>query len=205
MHKTDKTIFEKQGERGKIYMVTYIEISMKGFAYTERLWIFFEWKHVVEEIWNVFIANIYYFEWYWRIHNQMFTFSECKDVLTGLCTSQPIAVVALSTAPVRQPRAPSAGAPTVCPLAPHPPAPQQLPLACQAGSSWEACPALPYTSNTRSLATTLDQGWSKLGDIEYSSKHPILTLNIIPITTSPNLNILPPVNFFLPTTKKYLS
>ena len=68
---------------------------------------------------------------------QIFTFSECKDDLTGLFTSQPIAVVALSTAPACRPRAPSAGAPTLCPLAPHPPAPQQLQLACQAGSSRE--------------------------------------------------------------------
>ena len=29
MHKTDITILEKYGERDKIYMVTYIEISMK--------------------------------------------------------------------------------------------------------------------------------------------------------------------------------
>ena len=67
----------------------------------------------------------------------MFTFSECKDDLTCLFTSQPIAVVALSTAPLCWPRAPSAGAPTLCPLTPHPSAPQQLPLACQAGSSRE--------------------------------------------------------------------
>ena len=50
---------------------------------------------------------------------QIFTFSECKDDLTGLFTSQPITVVALSTAPACRPRAPSAGAPTLCPLAPH--------------------------------------------------------------------------------------
>ena len=66
---------------------------------------------------------------------QIFTFSECKDDLTGLFISQPIAVVTLSTAPACRPRAPSAGAQTFCPLAPHPPAPKQLPLACQARSS----------------------------------------------------------------------
>ena len=65
---------------------------------------------------------------------QIFTFSESKDGLTGLFTSQPITVVALSTAPACRPRAPSAGAPRLCPLAPHPPALQQLPLSCQAGS-----------------------------------------------------------------------
>ena len=73
---------------------------------------------------------------------QIFTFSECKDDLTGLFTSQPIAVVALSTAPAGRPRAPSAGAPTLCPTAPCPLAPQQLPLACQAASrpeSGQAC------------------------------------------------------------------
>ena len=52
--------------------------------------------------------------------------------LTGLFTSQPITVIALSTAPACRQRAPSAGAATLCPLAPHPPSPQQLPLACQA-------------------------------------------------------------------------
>ena len=57
----------------------------------------------------------------------IFTFSECKDDLTGLFTSQPIAVVALSTGPVCWPNAPP-----LCPLAPHPPA-LQLPPACQAG------------------------------------------------------------------------
>ena len=67
----------------------------------------------------------------------IFTFSKCKDDLTGLFTSQPITVVALSTAPAFRPRDPSAGAPTLCPLALHPPGPQQLPLACQAGISWE--------------------------------------------------------------------
>ena len=41
----------------------------------------------------------------------IFTFSECKDDWTGLFTSQPITVVALSTAPACQQRAPSAGAP----------------------------------------------------------------------------------------------
>ena len=65
---------------------------------------------------------------------QIFTFLECKDDLNGLLTSQPITVVALSTAPA------SAGAITLCPLAPHPPAPQQLPQACQAGSSREPSP-----------------------------------------------------------------
>ena len=69
---------------------------------------------------------------------QIFTFSESKDDLTGLFTSQPITVVALSTAPACRPRAPSAGAKTLCLLAPHPTAPQQLPLACQAGSSRES-------------------------------------------------------------------
>ena len=49
-----------------------------------------------------------------------------KASLTDLLTSQPIAVVALSTASVCRPRAPSAGAPTLCPPAPHPLAPQQL-------------------------------------------------------------------------------
>ena len=29
MHKTEVTIFEKKGERGQIYMVIYIKISMK--------------------------------------------------------------------------------------------------------------------------------------------------------------------------------
>ena len=67
----------------------------------------------------------------------IFTFSECKDDLTGWFTSQPIAVVALSTASVCRPRAPSAGAPTLCPAAPRPLAPQQLPLACQAASRLE--------------------------------------------------------------------
>ena len=38
---------------------------------------------------------------------------------------------------VSRPRAPSSGAPTLCPLAPHSQAPQQLPLACQAGISRE--------------------------------------------------------------------
>ena len=84
-----------------------------------------------------FSANIYYFEWYWRILNQIFTFSECKDDLTSLFTSQPIAVVALSTASVCRPRAPSAGAPTLCPPAPCPLAPQKVPLACQAASRLE--------------------------------------------------------------------
>ena len=84
----------------------------------------------------------------------IFTFSKCKDDLTGLFTSQPITVVAHSTAPVCRPRAPFAGATTVCPLAPHLAAPQQLPLACQAASSREratlvSCPALPFTSFTR--------------------------------------------------------
>ena len=46
--------------------------------------------------------------------------------LTGLLTSQPIAVVALSTASACRPRAPSAGAQIICPPAPHPLAPQQL-------------------------------------------------------------------------------
>ena len=67
----------------------------------------------------------------------IFTFSKCKNYLTGLFTSQPFAVVALSTAPVCRLRAPSGGTPTVCPLAPHPAAPQQLPLAYQAESSRE--------------------------------------------------------------------
>ena len=79
------------------------------------------------------------------------TFLECKDDLTRLFTSQPIAVVALSTASVCQPRTPSAGAPTLCPPAPRPLAPQQLPLACQAASRLEpgqvaSCLALPYTT-----------------------------------------------------------
>ena len=65
------------------------------------------------------------------------TFLECEDDLTRLFTSQPIAVVALSTASVCQPRTPSAGAPTLCPPAPRPLAPQQLPLACQAASRLE--------------------------------------------------------------------
>jgi hypothetical protein len=63
---------------------------------------------------------------------QIFTFPECKDDYTGLFTSQPIIVVALSTAPACRPRSPSVGAPRLCPLAP-----QQLQLACQAGSSCE--------------------------------------------------------------------
>jgi len=84
----------------------------------------------------------------------IFIFQSAKINLTGLFTSQPIAVVALSTAPVCRLRAPSAGAPAVCPLDLHPAAPQQLPLACQAASSHErarlaSCPALPYTSITR--------------------------------------------------------
>ena len=79
------------------------------------------------------------------------TFLECEDDLTRLFTSQPIAVVALSTASVCQPRTPSAGAPTLCPPAPRPLAPQQLPLACQAASRLEpgqvaSCLALPYTT-----------------------------------------------------------
>ena len=61
----------------------------------------------------------------------------CKDDLTGLFISQPIVVVALSTAPACGPRSPSAGALMLCTLAPHPPAPQQLQLACQAESSRE--------------------------------------------------------------------
>ena len=68
---------------------------------------------------------------------KIFTFSECKDDLTSWFTAQSIVVVALSTASVCRPRAPSAGAPTLCPLAPHPPAPQHLPLACQAASRLE--------------------------------------------------------------------
>ena len=47
---------------------------------------------------------------------QNFTFSECKDDLTGVFTSQPIAVVDLLTAPVSRLRAPSTGAPSLCPL-----------------------------------------------------------------------------------------
>ena len=87
------------------------------------------------------------------------TFSECKDDFVCLFTSQPIAVVALSTAPVCRPRAPSAGAPTRCPLAPHPPAPQQLPLACKAGSSREpgqACQLPGLALHLQHWATTLD-------------------------------------------------
>ena len=72
-----------------------------------------------------------------KLHYRNFSFSECKDDLTCLFTSKPIAVVALSTAPAGRLRAPSVGAPTLGPLAPHPPAPQQLPISCQAGSSWE--------------------------------------------------------------------
>ena len=70
---------------------------------------------------------------------QNVTFSDCKDDLTGWFTSQPIAVVALSTASVCWPRVPSAGAPTYCPPAPRSLAPQQLPLplACQAASRLE--------------------------------------------------------------------
>ena len=68
---------------------------------------------------------------------QIFTFSECKDDLTSLFTSQSIAVVALSTAPVCRPRAPSGVTPILCHLAPHPPASHQLPLACQAASNRE--------------------------------------------------------------------
>ena len=72
-----------------------------------------------------------------KIRFSIFTFSEWKYDLTGVFTSQPIAVVALSTAPVSRPRAPSAEALALYPLAPYPPAPQQLPLACKAASSRE--------------------------------------------------------------------
>ena len=83
-------------------------------------------NHVIEEILKSFVCQYLLF---WVIlKNQqsdfhIFTFSKCKDDLTGLFTSQPIAVVALLTAPVCRLRAPSSGAPTVCPLAPHPAAP----------------------------------------------------------------------------------
>ena len=130
---------------------------LKGLV-TPRDHGFFSSKtHVIEEILNFFVCQYLLF---WVIlKNQqsdihIFTFSKCKDDLTSLFTSQPITVVALSTALVCRLRAPSAGAPTVCPLAPHPAAPQQLPLACQAASSREqarlaSCPALPYTFITR--------------------------------------------------------
>ena len=68
-------------------------------------------KHVNEEIFNSFLCQYFLF---WVILKnpqsdfQIFTISECKDDLTGLFTSQPIAVVALSTAPAGRPRAPSA-------------------------------------------------------------------------------------------------
>ena len=80
---------------------------------------------------------------------QIFTFSECRDDLTNLFTSQPIVVFALSTASVCRPIAPSAEAPTLCPPAPRPPAPLQLPVVpvtyCMSGSqqagAWPGLPA----------------------------------------------------------------
>ena len=68
---------------------------------------------------------------------QIFNSSECKYDVTSLFASQQITVVALSTAPVYRPRAPSPGTPTLCALALHPPSPHQLPLAYQTGNSRE--------------------------------------------------------------------
>ena len=115
---------------------------------------FFSENHVVEGILKFILSIFIIFsdiEQSTIKFSDFHTFLECKDDLTRLFTSQPIAVVALSTASVCQPRTPSAGAPTLCPPAPRPLAPQQLPLACQAASRLEpgqvaSCLALPYTT-----------------------------------------------------------
>ena len=39
----------------------------QGLAYTKSLWIFFSENHIIDKKKLVFLANIYYFEWYWRI------------------------------------------------------------------------------------------------------------------------------------------
>ena len=115
----------------------------QGFAYTERLWTFFEWKLCY---WQVFfpILNILSNIEESTTDFQNFTFSECKDDLIGLFTSQPITVIALSTASACQPRAPSAGAPTLCPFYPHQQVPQQpCPTPLTPGSwppPWTTCP-----------------------------------------------------------------
>ena len=107
--------------------------SKRAWLHRETMDFFFSKNHVIEEILKFFFCQYLLF---WVILKtqqsdyHIFTFSKCKDDLTGLFTSQTIAVVALSTAPVCRLRAPSAGAPTVSPLAPHPAAPQQLSLAC---------------------------------------------------------------------------
>ena len=108
--------------------------SQRVCLHRETMDIFFSEKHVIENMLKFFLFCKYLLFWAIVKNPQsdflIFTIPECKDDLTGLFTSQLIADVALSTATVCRPRAPSTGAPTLCPLAPHPPAPQQLSLAC---------------------------------------------------------------------------
>ena len=96
-------------------------------------------NHVIEEIFKFFLTIFIILSVIEesKIRFLNFYLLECKDDLTSLFTSQSIAVVALSTAPVCRPRALSAVTPILCPLAPHPPASHQLPLACQAESNRE--------------------------------------------------------------------
>ena len=115
-------------------------MTAKGLLTPRGYGLFLSENYGMKEILNFFFCQYLLF---WVILKnpqpdfQIFTFSECKDDLTSLFTSQPIAVVALSTASVCRPRAPSAGAPTLCPPAPCPLAPQKVPLACQAASRLE--------------------------------------------------------------------
>ena len=80
----------------------------KGLVTLRDYGFFLSENHVIEEIFKFFFCQYLLF---WVILKnpqsdfQIFTFLKCKDDLTGLFTSQPIAVVALSTASAAPPGA----------------------------------------------------------------------------------------------------
>ena len=93
----------------------------KGLVTPRDYGFFFSENHVNKKILNFFFV-LRFFLFSVTLKNrksdcQIFTYSECKDDLTGLFAYQPITAVTLSTAPACRPRAPYAGVPTICPCA----------------------------------------------------------------------------------------
>ena len=133
-------------------------VILKGFAYTERLWNFFEcktmlWKKCWSFLLQIFIilSDIEEFTIWFSdfLHFMVQRWLNRFVYITTNCSCCPLNCLSVPA------KIPICSVGTLCPPAPRPPAPQRLPLACQAASRLASslarlasCLALPYTSIT---------------------------------------------------------